>query len=68
MIIGVNRILNLVQIISGGRRYTCPMVKLNGVDTFRFKNKIYNVADHVSEHTTELLYEGKKVISRLFKK
>ena len=38
LILGVNKILNWVQITDGGRRYTCPIKDVDGELFFKFKN------------------------------
>lgn len=43
LILGVNKILNWLQITSGGRRYTCPMKEINGNRFFLFKKGWHKV-------------------------
>ena len=68
LILGVNRILNWLQITTGGRSYTCPTKNINGELFFRFKKSWHKVANYLSEYTTELVSEGSKIISRKIKK
>lgn len=63
-ILGINKILKWCQIISGGRRYTCPTKLIDNVLCFKFKNHWHKVAEYVGEHTTELIEEGGKIISK----
>ena len=65
---GINKILNLCQVISGGRSYTCPTKMINGELFFHFKNDWHSVAAFVAENAEELVSEGGKVSSRPFKK
>lgn len=37
LILGINRILNWLQITTGGRSYTCPTKEINGELFFKFK-------------------------------
>ena len=67
LVIGVNKILKWCQIISGGRRYTCPTKVINGELFFAFKKAWHPVAKYISEHAEELVQEGGKVISKSFK-
>ena len=64
LVLGINRILKWVQIVSGGRRYTCPTKEINGELFFVFKRSLHKVIDFTSEHTTELVSIGEKIISR----
>lgn len=68
LILGINRVLKWLQITSGGRSYTCPTKEINGELFFIFKKEWHRVADFLSEHTTELVSEGGKIISRQIKK
>lgn len=68
LILGINRILEWVQITTNGRRYTCPMKEINGELFFRFKNQWHKVIDYVSDHTNELVKIGEKVVGRKFTK
>lgn len=68
LVSGINRVLNWCQVISGGRRYTCPTKMVDGNLFFHFKKEWHGVADFVSEHAEELVSEGGKVFSRPFKK
>lgn len=67
-VLGINKILNWCQITSGGRTYTCPTKLIDGKLFFRFKKKWRSVAEFVSDHAEELVSEGGKVFSCLFKK
>lgn len=68
LILGINRILKWLQITAGGRNYTYPTREINGELFFKFKNEWHRAIDYVSEHTTELISEGGKIISRKVKK
>ena len=52
-VLGINHILKWVQIISEGRRYTCPTKEINGELFFKFKNEWHKVIDFISEFTSE---------------
>lgn len=64
---GVNKILNWCQILSNGRRYTCPTKYIDGKLFFLHKKEWHSVAKYISEHAEELVEIGGKVISRKFK-
>lgn len=66
-VLGVNRILKWCQIVSNGRRYTCPTKIVDGKLFFRFKNIWHPVVDFISDNAHELVEEGRKVFSRPFK-
>lgn len=68
LILGINRILSWLKITTGGRSYTCPTKEINGELFFKFKNEWLRAIDYVSEHTTELITEGGKIMSQKFKK
>ena len=68
VILGINKILNWLQITSGGRCYTCPMQEINGKRFFHFKKNWHKVDDYISDYTTELVSEGGKIIFRKIKK
>ena len=68
LILGINKILNWLQVTSGGRSYTCPMKEINGNRFFRFKKSWHKVTDYLSDYTTELVSEGGKIFSRKIKK
>ena len=68
LVLGINKILKWCQITTGGRRYTCPTKEINGELCFLFKKVWHPVAKYISEQTEELVQEGGKVFSRLFKK
>lgn len=67
LILGINKVLNWVQITTGGRRYTCPTKIIDGVLQFKFKGQWHLVSDHVSEYTHELVREAGKLISKDYK-
>lgn len=52
-VLGINHILKWVQIISEGRRYTCPTKEINGELFFKFKNEWHKVIDFTSKFTSE---------------
>ena len=68
LILGINRVLNWLQITSGGKSYTCTTKEINGELFFLFKKKWHRAVDYLSEHTTELVSEGGKLISRKLNK
>ncbi|MEL1135317.1 hypothetical protein AAC978_09025 [Desulfitobacterium sp. THU1] len=68
LVMGINRILKLVQITSGGKSYTCPTQEINGELFFIFKKSLHKVMDFTSEHTTELISVGGKIIDRKLNK
>ena len=68
LVLGINKILNWCQIISGGRTYTCPTKLIDGKLVFHFKKEWHSVAEFVSDHAEELVSEGGKIFSRPFKK
>lgn len=68
LVLGVNRILNWCQIISGGRKYTCPIKEVDGQLLFRFKKIWYPVGDYIFDQAEEVIEEGGKIISRPFQK
>ena len=68
LVLGINKILKWCQIVSGGRRYTCPTKEINGELFFVFKKEWHKVADFVSDHAEELIEDGGKVFSQPFKK
>lgn len=53
LVLGINKILNWVQIVSGGRRYTCPTKIIDGQLSFLFKKEWHKVAEYVTKHTHE---------------
>lgn len=67
LVLGVNRILGWCQIVSGGRRYTCPTKTIDGQLFFKFKKEWHSVAEFMSEHCDELVSEGGKCFSRPFR-
>lgn len=52
-VLGINHILKWVQIISKGRRYTCPTKEVNGELFFKFKNEWHKVIDFTTKLTSE---------------
>lgn len=68
LVLGVNKILKWCQVLSNGRKYTCPTKEVNGELFFHFKNEWHSVAKFISEHADELVNIGGKVISRPFQK
>lgn len=67
LVLGINKILNWCQIISGGRRYTCPTKLIDGKLFFHFKKEWHSVAEFISDNAEELVTESGKVFSRPFK-
>ena len=65
-VLGVNRILKWCQIVSKGRRYTCPTKNIDGKLFFKFKNIWHPVAEFISDSVQELVQEGGKVFSKPF--
>lgn len=49
----INHITNWVQIVSSGRRYTCPTKEINGELFFKFKKEWHKVIDFTSKLTSE---------------
>lgn len=68
LVSGINRILNWCQVVSGGRRYTCPTKMIDGKLFFYFKKEWHSVAKFIFDQAEELVSEGGKVFSRPFKK
>lgn len=68
LVLGINRVLNWCQVLSNGRKYTCPTQEINGGLFFKFKNAWHPIANYVCEHTEQLVREGEHVFSRPFKK
>ena len=68
LVLGINKVLKWCQILTDGRRYTCPTKEMNGELFFFFKKAWHPVSKHLSENTTELVEEGGKIISRIIKK
>ena len=65
-VLGINRIGGWVQIFSDSlRNYTCATKEIDGELFFRFKQEWHPVAKYLTEHTTELVKENRKIISRL---
>ena len=55
------------QILSVGRRYTCPTRVINGEMFFRFKRAWHPISQFVSDHAEVLVQEGGKTFSKPFK-
>lgn len=53
LVLGINHILKWCQIVSGGRRYTCPTKVINGELFFHFKKEWHRVLDFATKHTHE---------------
>lgn len=68
LVLGINKIMNVCQIISGGRRYTCPTKLIDGKLCFYFKKEWHSISEFASNYTEELVAEGGNIISRQFKK
>lgn len=68
LVLGVNKIFNWCQITSGGRKYTCPTKYIDGELFFEFKKALHPISKFISKNTQELVEEGGKVFSRVFKK
>ena len=67
LVLGVNRILKWCQIVSKGRRYTCPTKEINGKLFFLFKKEWHSVAELIADGAEEVIQEGGKVITRAFR-
>lgn len=50
LILGINNVLNWVQITTGCGTYTCPMKEINGEKFFKFKGEWHRVSDYVTDH------------------
>lgn len=68
LVLGVNKILKWCQIVSDGRKYTCPTKDINGVLCFAFKKVWHPVAEFISDNADELVQIGGKNILRPFTK
>lgn len=68
LVLGINKVLDWCQIVSGGRTYTCPTKEINGELFFRFKRIWHPVTEFISDNAHELVEEGGKIFSRPFKK
>lgn len=66
-ILGVNSVLKWCQVLSNGRKYTCPTKVMDNQLLFCFKKQWHSVAKYATEHTTELVEEGGKIFSRKFR-
>lgn len=67
LVLGVNKVLEWCQIVSGGRTYTCRTKEIDGKLFFIFKRQWHPVANFITEHTEELVREGGKIFSRPFR-
>ena len=56
----VNKILKWCQVLSGGRRYTCPTKEIDGKLFFAFKKAWHPMEEYITEHTDELVEIGGK--------
>lgn len=52
-IMGINRILKIVQVYNDGRKYTCSIIERDGEEYFCFKNEWHKVADYTTSNTSE---------------
>lgn len=68
LVLGINKVLDWCQIVSGGRTYTCPTKEINGELFFRFKRIWHPITEFISDNAHELVEEGGKIFSRPFKK
>ena len=68
IVLGINKVLDWCQIVSGGRTYTCPTKEINGELFFRFKRIWHPITEFISDNAHELVEEGGKIFSRPFKK
>ena len=68
LVLSANKILKWCQIISNGRRYTCPTKIINGELCFAFKKAWHPVSKFVSENAHELVEEGGRILFKPFKK
>lgn len=64
LVLGINRVLDWVQITTGGRTYTCPTKEINGELFFKFKKNWHKVMEYTSELTTEFFSKGGKYLSK----
>ena len=60
----VNKVMELCQITTGGRRYSCPTKEINGQLFFRFKRIWHPVAEFLGKGTEELVRESGQLISK----
>lgn len=68
LILGVNKICEWCQITTGGRRYTCPIKRIDGQLFFKFKKVWHPVCEFLSENCEELVEESGEVFARPFTK
>ena len=64
LVSGVNKIMGLCSIISGGRCYTCPTKEIDGELYFAFKKEWHSVKKYITKNTTELVSENGNWFSR----
>ncbi len=64
LVTGINKILNWCQVISHGRRYTCPTKLVDGHLYFAFKREWHLVEKYISDNTFELVRENGKNLMR----
>lgn len=67
LVLGVNKVLNWCQVLSNGRKYTCPTKIVDGELCFAFKKGWHSVGKYISEHAEELVAEGGKTFLRPYK-
>lgn len=60
----VNQIQNLCTVSDGDSTYSCPLVEIDGLLCFQFKNVWYAVREHLSPDAYEVLSEYGEVITR----
>ena len=70
IVLGVNRTSRMqwCQVLSNGRKYTCPTKEVDGKLYFIFKKVWHPVADFISETADELVEENGKFFWRPFTK
>ena len=64
----INRVINMVQIITETGSYTCPIKEERGELFFLFKKQWHKVMEFTSEITTEFISKDGGFISRRLKK
>lgn len=67
LVLGINNILKWCQVLSNGRRYTCPTKEIDGKLFFYFKKEWHSVIKYLSSHADELVEVDGKTISRTYK-
>lgn len=58
LVLGINRILKWAQIVSGGKRYTCPTKEINGELFWYYKKRKCRTPTGVSHLRLFLYNEG----------